>query len=133
MRAYHTFIVYINCRLYFARVYVLQRQYVRSISMRQTRIAYISVRIISFIVIVRRMLTVIITSTVTITINDNNSSNNLAHTQSVLGDDSKRTMHTIKFVINGNWTFVCALQKKKRKRFMTLSRNFITYTRPQSM
>lgn len=60
------------------------------------------------------MLTIIITSTVTITINDNNSSNNLAHTQSVLGDDSKRTMHTIKFVINGNWTFVCALQKKEK-------------------
>lgn len=104
----------INRRLYFARVYVLQRQYVRSISMRQTRIAYIPVRIISFVVIVRRMLTIIITSTVTITINDNNSSNNLAHTQSVLGDDSKRTMHTIKFVINGNWTFVCALQKMEK-------------------
>jgi len=62
------------------------------------------------------MLTIIITSAVIITLNDNNSSNNLAHTQSVLGDDSKRTMHTIKFVINGNWTFVCALQTKKRIR-----------------
>lgn len=104
----------INRRLYFAHVYVLERQYVRSISMRQTRIAYISVRIISFVVIViRRMLTIIITSTVTITINDNNSSNNLTHTQSVLGDDPKRTMHTIKFVINWNWTFICALQEKK--------------------
>jgi len=83
--------------------------------MRQTRIAYIPVRIISFIVIVRRMLTITITLTVTITINNNNSSNNLAHTQSVLGDDPKRIMHTIKFVINGNWTFVCALQKEKKK------------------
>lgn len=105
----------INRRLYFARVYVLERQYVRSISMRQTRIAYISVRIISFVVSYAR-LTIIIMLTVTITINDNNSNNNLAHTQSVLGDDPKRTMHTIKFVINGNWTFVCALQKEKRIR-----------------
>jgi len=62
------------------------------------------------------MLTIIITSAVIITLNDNNSSNNLAHTQSVLGDDSKRTMHTIKFVINGNWIFACALQTKKRIR-----------------
>lgn len=60
------------------------------------------------------MLTIIITSAVTITLNDNNSSNNLADTQSVLGDDSKRTMHTIKFVINGNWTLVCALQLKRK-------------------
>lgn len=72
--AYTIRLLSINRRLYFARVYVLRRQYVRSILMRQIRIAYIPVRIFSFVVIVRRMLTIIITSTVTITDNDNNSS-----------------------------------------------------------
>ncbi|KAL6266816.1 hypothetical protein P5V15_003646 [Pogonomyrmex californicus] len=108
-----TFIVYKPQAVFRTCICTSERQYVRSISTRQIRIAYISVRIISFVVITRRMLIIIITSIVTITINDNNSSNYLAHTQSVLGNDPKRTVHTIKFVINMKLDIRLRFAKKK--------------------